>query len=774
MNPFKPRHKLYCAIATAVGITAASSAVVQGADADNDANKQAGLEEVVVTARYKTESLQDTPIAISAFNEDMLEKLVATDFRDIAPATPNVQIQMVNGFPNSAAVHIRGMGSQGVESTQEPRTGISIDGVYFTRPMGTLIDFFDVSKVEILRGPQGTSFGKNSLAGGIRVDSIKPSGEFSGKAEVTFGNYGREDYRVAIDTPQIADQLSFRLAYFDQNYEGHFRNRAAGEFFFGGNNPRKLGGEDLKSLRLQALWEPTENFDARFIYTNVKDRSDALPGDQQSDPDQLACVIFPHCTEPDNDPYLVGRDYPSEYSADQDGYTLLVNWDMGPWTLTSITGYIETDDTTFNDFDQSEFPFFPTSRDQVHEQTSQELRIASNFDSNLELVFGVYYMTQEHELTQNFPTLGSTADYATQDADSKAVFGQGIYAFNDDLNFTFGVRYTEEEKDFYRDSGFFVPGLGFAPSTHLNVSEAKVFAREDTSTDINENYSTDNTSFLLGTDYHVTDDTMVYFQYSEGFKAGEFGARANSPLTAKATDDETSESFELGVKSTLLDGRLRVNATVFNTTYNDLQFGVFVPSSNATGQETILDNLGEATVNGLELEVTAMISDNLVIFGSLGLLDAEYDSFCGNLDGPTPVGTVQGCAPPTDLGDGTELVPTDNTDLELSRAPEVQAYVSAEWTIPTGGDGEVLLRAAATYTDDYFSTGTNHPQSLTESNTLIDGSIGWQNDAFRVSAWGKNLTDEEVIAGAIPTAQFFVQRFWFPPKTYGVTASYRW
>ncbi|MDZ7671182.1 MAG: TonB-dependent receptor plug domain-containing protein [Gammaproteobacteria bacterium] len=176
-----------------------------------------------MTARYREESVQDIPTSITAFNQVMLEKITAQDLRDVGPASPNVRIQPVTTFPNSAAVHMRGMGTQNIESTNEMRAGISINGVFMSRPIATLIDFFDVESVEVLRGPQGTTFGKNSLVGGIAVETIRPDGTFDYKAEVTAGNYGRQDLRGAVQFPIIEDKLSMRVSAMLRTVRRSFR-----------------------------------------------------------------------------------------------------------------------------------------------------------------------------------------------------------------------------------------------------------------------------------------------------------------------------------------------------------------------------------------------------------------------------------------------------------------------------------------------------------------------------------------------------------------------
>jgi iron complex outermembrane recepter protein len=545
---------------------------------------------------------------------------------------------------------------------------------------------------------------------------------------------------------------------------------------------RELGAEDVRAGRLQALWTPSDEVDLRLIYNFVKDESDATPGDLASDPGQLSCILLMACPEPDNDPYTIGRDYPSQYDNDQEGFTAILNWDLGNVGLTAIAGYVSDDEYYVNDFDQTEYTFFPTSRDQVHDQKSLEVRLASTQDDlAYEWVVGAFYMQQEHELTQNFPTLGSTSDYTTQDATSKAVFGQLIYHLSEQLNLTLGVRYSDESKDFYRDPNF-LSGAGLDVSTHLSISQARAIAKSSPLTlggapDINGSLDTDNVDYKLGLDYRVNDNMMVYAQYATGFKAGEFGARANSALTARPTGDESADSFEVGLKSEWWDNRLRANVTVFRGTFEDLQFGIFAPSTNATGQETINSNIGEATSQGVEFEISAYLTDQFSINGNLSFLDVEYDKFCADLDGPSAYTGMptSACGAVNALPNGTYLVDDDYSSLELSRAPDSKLHINAEYNQPLDGMGSIIARVAYTYTDEYFSDGAiNHPAGKTGDFGLWDASLGWESEAgnMRVVMWGKNLSDENEVAGLTPTANFFNQRFWFAPRTYGVEFSY--
>jgi iron complex outermembrane recepter protein len=759
------------------------------------AKDYSGVEDIVVNVRYKEERLQDSPVAITAFPETQLEKLGAVELRDVAPSTPNLYLVPVVTFPNSAAITIRGIGIQGIESTEEPSVGVSVDGVFIARPIATMIDLFDVESIEVLRGPQGMTFGKNSLAGGLNVRTKRPDGEFGWHGEITAGNHERIDFRGAVEFPIATDKLSARVSVMSQNYGGHYTNRV---------NDQKLSGEGLLAARATVLWTPSDSFDFTLIGFYLRERSDAPGGD--NDPDcpgvdgsfQILCFLG-YSGEPDDDPYLVGRDAPDDHDTDQWSLIGEMNWDAGNVIVTSITGYIDTDDLIVSDYDQTEVFFFPTVREQVHYQFSEELRIATDpsdmtgFMENLDLVAGMYYLKQKHELVQTFPTLGNSADYATQDHKQFSAFGQAIWHATDKLNFNFGLRYNHETKDFARNSGSvladpLVVGGKFLPENRPSIMFMRdlmpgLLAQEDLDGVFEDDISRSRTTFKGGVDYRFNDSVMAYFQYSQGYKSGSFGARAGSIETAGPTDDETSESFELGFKTDWFDKRLRLNITAFHATYEGLAFNVFIPApDNPTGQETLAQNVGEAETKGIEIELTAVPIEPLTLHFSLGLLDTQYNELCVDVDGPSEFSSTptSACGTVAQLPNGTWLVEEDFTHVALGRAPKVELFFSAEYEIPLGNTGYLTLRGSVWHQGDHYTAGTifagdNDEKTFQKAHTLLDASIKWESadEQWSVKLWGKNLTNETYLRGLTRTANFFNQRFWGDPRTWGVTLAWK-
>lgn len=769
----------------AASVAMAAGAMPAFAQADREAAPEtdAGTDEIIVTARFKNESLQDVPQAISAFGEETLTKIAARDITDLAPSTPNISIQPVATFSNSAAIFIRGLGAQGIESTEESPVGISIDGVFVTRPVATMLDTFDLDRIEVLRGPQGTSFGKNSLAGGIAAFTKNPGRDWGVQAEVTVGNYGRMDARAAVNMPLIRDVLAARLVLNKETYDGFFTNRL---------NGKKVGGQDRLTLRGTVVFTPTDNLDINLKAFLVRDRSSAPGGDSGPDRSKLLWQIF-RFEEPNDGAFTIGRDFPANHDTDQLGFISNIGLNLGAVQLKSITGYIETDDFNDSDYDQSEIFFFPTFRVQSHRQFSQELRLQSDFSdrddalSRLSLVFGGYYLKQSFELAQAFPTLPillaptlkfGSQDYVEQDNTAKALFGQAIYGITDRLNITLGVRQSWESKDYFRDP----TGTLLSPAYFTSRSVVKSLAEMGEIAKVNLaagkafklGYDRDRMSFKAGIDYRLTDDVMVYAGYSQGYKGGGFGARSATPSTAGPTQDNTSELFEAGFKGDFFDNLLRLNLTGFVTKFKQLEFGVFFPNPNvASGQETAQLNIGSATSKGLELEATLKPTQNFRLSANVGYLDAKYTDFCADIDGPSasPTPPTSSCGDVTALPNGTYLVDVDHTNLKLVRAPKWQTQASADYTVPLGSAGSVSFRAAALYRSVFYSSVANEIGGRTGDFVLVDGSIGWESEdgRFRAMVWGKNLTNKTYVSAYTPTAQFFNQRFYGAPRTFGLT-----
>lgn len=715
-------HWLKCGAALA--IVGASPVMAQEASAFEP--QAAAVADIVVTAQRREQRLQDVPLAVSAFSMESLEDGKVESLLNLDGKVPNVVLAPVGAYPFASAFYIRGLGYADVESSFEPSVGVELDGVYLSRNVGAVQDFFDIGGVTILRGPQGTLYGRNTIGGVVSVQSRRPSFDFGARAQATFGSNGRQELRAGVEGALVEDRLAGKFSFLTKTYDGYIKNY----------DGRDMGAQDVTSMRGALLWTPTASFDVTLIVDYTKDKGTGTAFENAS----LPSMVLPGFGEPadtDGDPFLshVGDDIFSDLEAL--GVTLNANWDLGPVKLTSITGYRKTDTEVLSDFDGTPMPFMTVHRDETHDQFSQELRLASNTDGPLTYVVGAYYMTQEYDIaTGQFgtvfgsPTAGSTI-YTQQKADSWAVFGQADYEVLPGLTVTAGGRYSKEEKTFTTQPLFYPNAETFEASF-------------------------DDFSPKVGVSYKWSDALMTYAQYSRGFRAGGFNGRAGSFLAVGPYDSETVDSYEVGVKSDLFDRRLRLNAAVFTSDYQDMQQSVQQLIPGTLINQTLVSNVGAATISGFEAEATALLTDVFTISASVGYLDASYDEFMA------------------DLGDGLGVI--DRTYLPMPYAPKWSNSVTFNYK-DDFDFGRVTAQASVRHmTDMYTSFSTlNATTDLTmrQSNTVVDGSLSLElpDGRWRVSLWGKNLTDELVINNTFGVGALLASRVYQPPREIGVDLS---
>lgn len=721
------------------------------------------LEEITVTARQRTESLQGVPVAVTVIDEDAIQKSFAQNLGEMGAYAPNVTIGTVPGF-TAASIAIRGVSTGDIPSTFDPAVTVAVDGFYLGHYQASLLDMFDIQQIEVLRGPQGTLFGKNTIGGVINVSTKNPSGEFGGQAKVRVGNEGRQDFMGALDLPIIDDVLSARISVQKFDFDGFYENTW---------DDKDAGGQDLLAARAKLMWTPTDSFEALLSIEYIDDDSDtpmvintttddkafyfgagqsAYPGRGSGGP----------ANRPLGDPFKTGL-VPPEANApgfaeskdtdgheeEVDGYYLTMNWDVMGGTFTSITGYRGVDSDYYNEYVGEPAAVYATIRSVYRDTFSQELRFAGNTD-NLDYVVGGYY--QENDLDyENYTSLGPdhpfvgfvpaippggglhTAD-GSQEAESWAIFGEGSYAISDATSLTAGIRYSDEEKDFELSPLFF--------PTEARVSQSD---------------SWDDTTYRLGIDHQWSDETMIYASFSTGFKSGGFNEQAGS-LTSAATgfDPEEAESFEVGMKSDFLNNTLRLNLAAFWVEYTDLQIDAVVPVPGV-GQESIVTNAGEVTSYGLEADLMWLATDNLTIDGTLGLLDAEYDKF--NCD--------------RDVDPSTPDV--DCTDFDVKRTPDATASLGATYAFNFSRGSSMDMNVNATYTDSFYNDVINSDSSEHEDVTLLNASVSYYSasEKLRVSFFGRNLTDEEYQTSGLSVAQLWNFSTYGNPLTYGVEAEFK-
>ena len=745
-----------------------------------DAARRTSIEEVIVTAQKREENLQSSPIAISAFKADALEAHGAANFMDLSQYAPNFTAVNTTGSNHNVAASIRGIFSQEPALAQDPKVGFYLDGVYLAKNSGAVFDVADVERIEILRGPQGTLYGKNTTGGAINIVSAKPLGRFAFNEKITIGNRGQRRFRTTVDLPSVAN-ISSKFSYLDARHDGIASNRNA-------NTPvRQLGDEDLEALRAALRWQPTDSVTVDYSYDRT--RSDSAPKPPQlsfANPAYANAVVVtgfaPFTTAPDN-PFrqllaagvVSPHDRLEHFSLDAvqlehvevDGHNLTLSWQLGAGELRSISAYREyrsvakpgargAEDFDGGDWVEPIFHIGTVASNGIHkeqDQFSQELQWLGNaIDDRLQYTVGAYYFKEDGEERSNqwdallFLPAGTIAgldfdglyrqglilggppdglgEFYTIENSSWALYGQATYRpdwLEQRLAVTLGLRYTVDRRE-------------------ASITDA------DPHWHASDEWS--NTSPSLTLDYTLSDAVMIYGKIATGYNAGSIPVRAtNQTAFAIPADEEHLTSYEAGLKSEWFDRRLRLNSAVFLYQYRDLQVSDFEAGS------TILINAGEATVSGFELEVVAVPLPGLTATLNYGYTDFEYDEFM-----------VAG----VDMADSARP----------SFAPRHTGSASVEYQFEPWSFGTLSARLDLSHTSPYSFDPFSYQYTTAGERTLLDARIALSEiplggGTLVAALWGKNLTDKEYREfGTDFGALGFAVNTWGDPRSYGLDLNF--
>jgi iron complex outermembrane receptor protein len=728
--------------AIALGVAAALFALF---GADLARAQEAALEEIIVTARKRAENLQDVGVSVSAMAADDLELRFDVDLQTFANTAPNVVIDDIQQGPGSpAAISIRGVGTTDVEKNFDPTAGVVVDGVFIGVNSGAMFKALDLQSVEILRGPQGTLFGRNSIAGVINLTRARPSFEgYGGAVRLGAGNYSDLQIDGYANMP-LSDRFAFKLGAAKRENDG---------WFFNDTLNKDVGAIDFSSVSPSFTWRLTDDIEVYYRFDKTWQDQDANTVLNLAQPDQAFCFFYGQCAQGLDVPQSGGRyrvlqdgDDPYQSYFDTDLHIANVSWSLGENdTIEYVFGDFSTDEQVYQDWDGTALTLYHTDRPAAWDQQSHELRLTHTGD-RLTYTAGLYFWDSHYRIDLvsyigfgdflGFPvppgTVLTVTQTVIQDTDSKAAFFEGDYALSDAWTLTLGGRYTEDDKD----SGVIDPIM----------PELAVLGNPDNP--FTESWS--EFTPKAGLRYRMSDRAMLYGLYSKGFRAGGFSGRPGTYEAASIPyDPETVDNFEIGWKSEWLDGRLRLNGSLFYMEYNDKQEEQSVPTSQGTGQQTVVVNAASAEILGLEIDFAAVFSDSFMLTGNFGLLDAEF----------------------TELVD--PITQTDLSDLELRRAPPVTATLSPRWTFP-GWNGEFTLQADWRYVDDQELTFLNSPQSHNPAHDVLDASLSWRLGDTTVSLWGMNLNQDDSWSQAydVGTSVTFAGLWTYtatrPPRTYGV------
>lgn len=725
----------------ALAVSAAFSSSVLAQEAASTEKKEASLEQITVTAQKRTQSIQEVPISVATLSGEKFESLFSggEDILALAVRVPGLYAESSNGRV-APRFYIRGLGNTDFDLAASQPVSIIMDEVVMENVVLKSFPLFDVQQVEVLRGPQGTLFGRNTTAGIIKFDTVKPTQDLEGYAKAGFGSYGTMNFEGAI-SGGLTDELSARLSLLSQERDDYIDNAFTGE-----NDA--IGGYDEKAYRLQLLWEPSADFSALL---NVHGRE--LEGTASifranvftKGSNELNANYDRETVYYDGDLQGDGIDNnPQEY--DGFGASLKLEYDMDEVTFTSISAIETADGSSLGDVDggfnradgtsgPGFIPFSAVTQDNLDdlEQYTQEFRFASNTTDALNWQLGAFYYDASFNVTSIDGYYGATTVF--HENQTWAVFGQTSYQVNEKLNVMGGIRYTHDSKSLVvGDQNL----NGFA----LVTGDALIQDYDDIDVDDGQ------TSFELSANYRVTDDMSVFARYANGFRAqtiqGRDVAFEGSPSVA---DAETINSFELGIKSDLFDDSLRLNAAAFYYTVDDMQFSAIGGGNNFTA----LVNADKGEAYGFEVDAQWLATDELTFTAGYSYNHTEIkdDSLTVSPCGTSAASDFTGNCTVTDPRPDGFVASIDGNPFP--QAPESIFNFTARYTIPMGDDGEFFV-----FTDWAFQGETNiflyeAVEFTTDDNFEGGLRIGYENFAhnYTVALFGRNITDEDNVKGAI-------------------------
>ncbi len=736
-----------------LAIVAASLAcVVHGAET---------IEEIVVTAQKREQNLQDTPLAISAFSFTDVDERQIDGVRKISQLAPSL---VFNRSGTAANTYMRGVGQDIATVLGEPGVALFVDGVYQGANFSQVASFHDLERVEVLRGPQGTLYGRNTTGGNINMFTKRPSFESGFEASLLYGDYDRVKATVAGQTSLVDDLIAVRGNFVADSNDGYRNNPY---------NGKDIEERDLLSGAVSMLITPSESIDVLIRGdwfeqdddNPVWDYFEIVPGSG------LNPMMFGGTAAPGADQVQSERD--SSYETEHWGVLLDVTWDVSELTVKSITAYRESEQIVDYDNDGTDAAFFNTKGGQSSEQFSQEINISGlALSDRLDWIAGVFYFEQDIDILWNFdlpvlqgffeavfpdiqngfmpplppgglgdPTrnvfydvrlpsgVGSEIpflDFSNElEVDSIAAFLQGTYSITDSFRVTAGIRYTEDEKETLQ-------------SLTSNVTPESCM-------DLRLSETWSETTWRLGADWNVSDNLMLYASASRGFKSGGF----NTGTCDNAYDPETIDAYEIGLKSSLAGGRGILNLTGYFYDYQDLQTTLFINNASR------LENATDTEMLGLEVETMFLLGSGFEIDAQLSWMDSEYKDYVTR----NPMtGMVE-----------------DASGNKIIRAPDFTASVGLQYTLETTAAGSISLRYEAAYKDDIYTTAFNDDFAVIESHTVQNVRAIWYiNDTWELQGFIENLGDEDYIENQLAVATVGgVIGSWAPPRTWGLQVRYR-
>ena len=764
----------------------ASGAVAQTLPQPGDAND--GIRDIVVTAQRREERLQSVPVAVSALDQRALDSAQIDDLRDIAGRVPGLVVDTVAAGPSAAAISIRGISFEDIEKSFDPAVGVVVDGVFVGTNTGQLLDSFDMERLEVLRGPQGTLFGRNTIAGVISVTRTRPTDDPGVRASFAYSSYDTKRGRLLVNSGKLGGFLALKAFGFYDKTDGYYNNVTKN---------RREGRYETLSGGITARVTPTDNITATLTYEHQRERGELIVAPLSRTGLDLICAApgAPGFSPAAECGRTVGTDLYTTYSAidtpvsaDTDAATANIDIGLGRFTLTSVTGYRKSKESVRQDFDASSVNFFDTLRPQDYQQFSQEVRLVGNITDNLNLLVGGYYFTSNYQNDQrtNFGVIlgqGQTPQlrqYVDHKSKSYAGFADARLKLSERFSLGAGIRYTSDDKRIFNNYGrigslvaITLPTFNgiecVAVTGTISPAPGVVLPVYSRANNCSGQKSFGKFTWRANANFQIDPDKLLYASFAKGFRSGGFNGRSSSPTTLGPYDPETVDSYELGLKADWLNRRLRTNIALYYAKYNNKQEEIVqaAPPGSASPQETVVKNASSANIKGIELEVIAQLSRALTFNGSFSYIDAKFNRFFNDVN--------------------RDNIPDDVSTLTLRRAPKFQwsAGLNYSRTIGNGRlDASTILRFQSKYQTCItparpivLGAVVNDPRCQTRDREDLSAQIGYafflgDDREVRLSVFGRNLTNVRDLNSTLPVAGLFTFGTGRPPRVIGAEVGF--
>lgn len=704
------------------------------------------LEEVIVTAEHREATLQSTQISMSALGPKAIQELGISNGLDISNVVPNVNAQPYVGGRTGISFNIRGIGNAETLITFDPAVSVYLDGILIAKNTGALLDVVDLKRIEVLRGPQGTLYGRNTMGGAVNYITQKPVDQFEGKAQVTIGNYGERDYRGTLNVPLLgadsaAGELAIKISAASLNRDGIQDNNYVGAL------QDELGTKNRDVFLGQVQWKPTDYLSVLYAYdrTHIDENPQTVWATDTNPATYFGPQLAPYAVNEGNRPSGGQFDHIQIAETKVDGHALTIGWEVtDSTTLTSLTGYRQMTNFGEGESDGTPLDVLWTRDKQEYTSWSEELRLVGSLGAAFDYNLGAFYMKEDGDVyNETTAAGGSSANVGKYTNKAWAVYGQTTWHITHKLNLTGGARYTKEDREMEKAliTGDYPP---------IFIDTVKAILPGDVYPKAQKNF--DNISWLASIGYDWTDDVMTYFKVSTGFQSGGFNVRDQLPQDfTKGFKDETILAYELGLKSRWAD-RFQVNTAIFYSDYDDKRVNQFDPVNLVSVQR----NAGKVKIYGAELEILAQLTEHWQVGANYGFTHKEYVKY----KSPT----------------GADL--SNDSNFPYSPDNMANAHVSYQHSVGIG----VLLarvdwsyRSKMTFLVPQPELNSSKSLQLWNARVTLDEVHGPGDTTFRFSLWGKNLTDEGYYDFGVNIYNSFgfnINTFGLP-RTYGFDAEIR-